>query len=65
VTGVAWRAMTRIVACVGDLMQRTGDGYIGLVLGNQMIKRPGDIVCGVGAHKTSISCTNMPSKYMK
>jgi hypothetical protein len=26
VTGVTWRATTRIVARVGDLVQRTGDG---------------------------------------
>jgi hypothetical protein len=27
VAGVAWRAATRIVAGVGDLMRRTGDGH--------------------------------------
>jgi hypothetical protein len=30
VTGAAWRAATRIVLGVGDLVQRTGDGQ-GLV----------------------------------
>jgi hypothetical protein len=29
VIGAAWRAVMRIMAEVGDLVQRTGDGYIG------------------------------------
>jgi hypothetical protein len=29
VAGAAWRAATRIVAGVGDLVQRIGDGHIG------------------------------------
>jgi hypothetical protein len=33
VTGVAWRAVTRIVTGVEDMMQRTGDGHTGQVLG--------------------------------
>jgi hypothetical protein len=32
VVGAAWRAAMRIVAGVGDLMQRTGDGCTGQVL---------------------------------
>jgi hypothetical protein len=31
VVGVAWRAAMRIIAGVGDLVQRTGDGHTGRV----------------------------------
>ena len=47
VAGVAWRAATRIVAGVGDLVQRTGDGRTGRVLGGRTIERSGDAVCGL------------------
>jgi hypothetical protein len=47
VVGAAWRAAMRIVAGVGDLMQRTGDGHTGRVLGGQAIKRSGATVCGL------------------
>jgi hypothetical protein len=47
VAGAAWQAATRIVAGVGDLLQRTEDGRTGRVLGGQMIGRSGDIVCGL------------------
>jgi hypothetical protein len=47
VAGVAWRAVMRIMAGVGDLVQRTGDGRIGRVLGGRTIERSGDIVCGL------------------
>jgi hypothetical protein len=47
VTGAAWRAAMRIVVGVGDLVQRTGDGRTGLVLGGRMIERLGDTVCGL------------------
>jgi hypothetical protein len=43
--GVAWRAATRTVAGVGDLMQRTGDGHTGRVLGGRAIERSGGVVC--------------------
>jgi hypothetical protein len=43
---VAWRAATRIVAGVGDLVQRTGNGHIGQVLGGRAIERSGGTVCG-------------------
>jgi hypothetical protein len=42
VTGVAWRAMMRIV--VGDLVQRTGDGHTGPVLGGRAIETSGGAV---------------------
>jgi hypothetical protein len=44
---VAWHAATRIMAGVGDLVQRTGDGRIGRVLDGRAIKRSGDTVCGL------------------
>jgi hypothetical protein len=47
VAGATWWAATRIVAKVGDLVQRTGDGRIGWVLSGQMIKRSGDAMCGL------------------
>jgi hypothetical protein len=43
----AWRAATRIVAGVGDLVQRNGDGRIGRVLGGQTVERSGGAVCGL------------------
>jgi hypothetical protein len=46
VVGVAWRSMMRIVAGVGDLVQRIGDGRTGRVLSDRTIGRSGDIVCG-------------------
>jgi hypothetical protein len=33
VAGVAWRAATRTMEGVGDLVQRSGDGHTGRVLG--------------------------------
>jgi hypothetical protein len=45
VEGAAWRAAMRIMAGVGDLVQRTGDGRTGRVLGGRMIRRLGDAVC--------------------
>jgi hypothetical protein len=44
---VAWRAVKRIMAGVGYLMQRTGDGYTGRILGGRTIERSGDAVCGL------------------
>jgi hypothetical protein len=37
----------RTMAGVGDLVQRTGDGRIGWVLGGQAVERSGDAVCGL------------------
>jgi hypothetical protein len=47
VAGVAWRAAMRIVAEVGDLVQRTEDGHIGRVLGSQVVERSDGAVCGL------------------
>jgi hypothetical protein len=47
VAGAAWRVVTRIVAGVGDLVQRVGDGRTGRILSGQMIERSDDAVCGL------------------
>jgi hypothetical protein len=47
VTGVAWRAMTRIVVGVGDLLQRIGDSHIGRVLDGRTLGRTGDTLRGL------------------
>jgi hypothetical protein len=47
VAGAAWRAATRTVAGVGDLVQRIGDDCTGRVLGGRMIERSGGTVCGL------------------
>jgi hypothetical protein len=47
VAGVAWRAATRIVAGVGDLVQRTGDGRTCQVLGGRVVERSGGAVYGL------------------
>jgi hypothetical protein len=39
VTGAAWRAVMRIVAGVGDLVQRTRDGRTGQILDGRAIER--------------------------
>jgi hypothetical protein len=44
---VAWRATTRTVAGVGDLVQRIRDGRTGRVLGGRAVERSGDAVCGL------------------
>jgi hypothetical protein len=47
VAGATWRATMRIVAGVGDLVQMTGDGHTGRILGGRAIERSGDTVCGL------------------
>jgi hypothetical protein len=47
VVGAAWRAVTRIMAGVGGLVQRTRDGRTGRVLGGRAIERSGGAVCGL------------------
>jgi hypothetical protein len=41
----AWRAATRTVVGVGDLVQKTRDGRTGQVLGGRAVERSGDAVC--------------------
>jgi hypothetical protein len=45
VTGAACRAVMRIVARVGDLVQRIEDGCTGRVIGGRIIEGSGDVVC--------------------
>jgi hypothetical protein len=47
VAGAVWRAATRTVAGVGDLVQRTGDGRTGRVLGGRAVERSGGVMCGL------------------
>jgi hypothetical protein len=46
-TGATWRAATRTVAGVGDLVQRIGDGRTGQVLGGRAVERSGGAVCSL------------------
>jgi hypothetical protein len=45
VAGATWCAATRIMAGVGDLVQRAEDGHTSRVLGGLAIKRSGGAVC--------------------
>jgi hypothetical protein len=47
VAGAAWCAVMRTMAGVGDLVQRTGDGHTGRVLGGRAVERSGGTVCGL------------------
>jgi hypothetical protein len=47
VAGAAWRVVIRTVAGVEDLVQRTGDGRTGWVLGGRAVERSGGAVCGL------------------
>jgi hypothetical protein len=47
VVGAAWHAVMRIMAGVGDLVQRFGDGRTGRILDGQAMERSGDAVCGL------------------
>jgi hypothetical protein len=47
VTGAACCAAVRIVVGLGDLVQRTGNGRTGRVLGGRTIERSGGAVCGL------------------
>jgi hypothetical protein len=47
VAGAAWRAVMRIMAGVGDLVQRTRDGRTDRVLGGRAIERSGGAVCSL------------------
>jgi hypothetical protein len=47
VVGAAWRVATRTVAGVGDLVQRTGDGRTGRVLGGRAVERTGGAMHGL------------------
>jgi hypothetical protein len=47
VAGAAWRAATRTVIGVGELVQKTGDGRTGRILGGRAVERSGGAVCGL------------------
>jgi hypothetical protein len=47
VAGAAWHAEMRIMAGVGDLVQRTRDGRTGRVLISRAIERSGGAMCGL------------------
>jgi hypothetical protein len=47
VAGAARRAATRTMTGVGDLVQRTGDGRTGRVLGGRAVEMSGGTVCGL------------------
>jgi hypothetical protein len=47
VASAAWHAATRIMAGIGDMVQRTGDSRTGRVLGGREIERSADAVCGL------------------
>jgi hypothetical protein len=47
VAGAARSAVMRTVVGVGDLVQRTGDGHTGRVLGGRAVERSGGAVCGL------------------
>jgi hypothetical protein len=56
VASAAWRAATRIVAGVGDLVQRTRDGRTGRVLGGRAIERLGGATCGLHRARGDEEC---------
>jgi hypothetical protein len=47
VANAARRVTTRIVAGVGDLVQMTGGGRTGRVLGGRAVERSGGAMCGL------------------
>jgi hypothetical protein len=47
VVGAAWRAVTRIMAGVGDLLQRNTDSHTGWVLGGWAIEMSDGTVCNL------------------
>jgi hypothetical protein len=47
VADAAWRAVTRTMARVGDLVQTTRDGRTGRVLGGRAVERSGGAMCGL------------------
>jgi hypothetical protein len=56
VAGATWRAATRIVAAVGDLVQRIRDGRTGQVLGDRAIERSGGAVCSLHQARRDEDC---------
>jgi hypothetical protein len=50
--GAAWCAATRTVVGVGDLVQRTGDGHTGRILGSRAVERSGGAAVCTGHVET-------------
>jgi hypothetical protein len=47
VAGATWWTAMRIMAGVGSLVQRIGDGHTGRIIGGRTIRRSGDTMCGL------------------
>jgi hypothetical protein len=56
VAGAAWREVTKILAEVGDLLQRIWDSLTGQVLGGRTIERSGNTVCGLHRARGDEEC---------
>jgi hypothetical protein len=56
VVGATWRAAMRIIAGVGDLVQRTRDGHTGWVLGDRAIEKSSGAVCGLHRARGDEEC---------
>jgi hypothetical protein len=56
VAGAAWRTAMRIVAGVGNMVQRTGNGHTCRVLDGQAIERSGDTVCDLHRARGDEEC---------
>jgi hypothetical protein len=47
VAGAAWCSAMSTMARVADLVQKTGDGRTGQILGGRAVERSGGAVCGL------------------
>jgi hypothetical protein len=56
VASAAWCVATRIIAGVGDLVQRTRDDRTGQILGGRAIERSGDTVCDLHCARRDEEC---------
>jgi hypothetical protein len=56
VASAAWRAVARIVVGVEDLVQRTGDGRTGRVLGGRAVKMSGGALCSLHRSRGDEKC---------
>jgi hypothetical protein len=56
VSGAAYRAATRIVVGVGDLVQRIGDSHTSRVLGGRAVERLGGAVCSLHCARGDEEC---------
>jgi hypothetical protein len=56
VAGAAWRAVMMIMAGVGDLVQRIGDGRTGRVFGGRAIERSGGVMCDLHRARGDEEC---------